>query len=297
MKRRIVDAHHHLWDLDACCYPWLIEKGVKRFFGDPAAIQKNYLVDDLRSDASAYELEASVHIQVGVVAGDEVRETAWLEETAGRDGLPTAIVAYCDLESPQVERTIDAHRHHSRLRGVRQIVGRSAEEDAKTGSGALLDNPAWRDGLALLNEHGLTFDLQLIPPQLPRAAEVMASVDGLGVALCHCGSPWDRSPSGLRDWRRGLELLAENDRVHCKISGLAMFDHDWEIDDIRPLIETCIDVFGPARCMFGSNFPVDKLHKQYGEIWKAYERIAGELPQADQDRLFGATARAFYRLD
>ena len=68
---RIVDAHHHLWDLDAVRYPWLMARGVRRFFGDPTPIQKNYLVSDLRADADDYVIDASVHVQVGVAPGDE----------------------------------------------------------------------------------------------------------------------------------------------------------------------------------------------------------------------------------
>ena len=96
--RRIVDAHHHLWDLDVCHYPWLMARGVERFFGDPTPIQKNYGVADLREDAAGYDLVASVHVQVGVTPGDEVRETAWLQQTGDADGLPSAIVAYCELD-------------------------------------------------------------------------------------------------------------------------------------------------------------------------------------------------------
>ena len=74
--RRIVDAHHHLWDLEACDYPWLMAKGVTRFFGDPTPIQKNYLVSDLRRDAHHYQVDASVHIQVGVAPGREIDNLA-----------------------------------------------------------------------------------------------------------------------------------------------------------------------------------------------------------------------------
>ena len=166
VKRRIIDAHHHLWDLDACHYPWLMEKGVPRFFGDPAPIQKNYLVADLRRDASSYELAGSVHVQVGVASGDEVRETEWLEACAAEHGLPSAVVAFCDLAADNVASVLDEHSRSTRLRGVRQIVGRSAEEDAVTGSAALLDDPRWRDGLLELRERQLSFDLQLIPDKI-----------------------------------------------------------------------------------------------------------------------------------
>ena len=295
--RRIVDAHHHLWDLDACHYPWLMARGVRRFFGDPTPIQKNYLVSDLRDDANDYILDASVHIQVGVAEGDELDETAWLENTADVDGLPSAIVAYCDLASPEAARVLESQLGYARVRGVRQIVGRSAEEDAASGTNALLDDPEWRYNLEMLGELGLSFDLQLTPQQVPRVAEILSGLPDLDVALCHCGSPWDQTPGGLAAWRNGLALLAALPSVYCKISGLGMFDHDWTTDSIRPIVESCVETFGARRCMFGSNFPVDKLHASYRKIWTAYEEIVSSLDGNEQASLFGETARLFYRID
>lgn len=294
--RSIIDAHHHLWDLEACHYPWLMEKGVVRFFGDPASIQRNYLVPELRQDASSFELAGTVHVQVGVAAGDEVKETQWLEETADKHGLPSALVAYCDLAADNVHQVLDSHAEASRLRGVRQIVGRSAEEDAATGSATLLDNAMWRENLGSLRERHLSFDLQLIPPQLKKVADLLATVPGLKVALCHCGSPWDQSQQGLQSWREGLQRLARSPDVYCKISGLSMFNHDWTLEELRPIIESCVDIFGPKRCMFGSNFPVDKLHKTWDDVWFAYEEIASQYTGAEQARLFRETAAEFYRL-
>jgi predicted TIM-barrel fold metal-dependent hydrolase len=295
-RRQIVDAHHHLWDLGTCRYPWLEEKGVLRFFGDPAPIQRNYLHAELRDDAANYELSASVHIQVGVAEGDELRESEWLEECATDSGLPSAIVAFCDLASPAAERQLALQQSISRVRGIRQIVGRSAEEDAHTGSAALLEDSIWIDNLGTLRDRELSFDLQLVPQQARRAANVFRQISGLRVALCHCGSPWDQSRRGLASWREGLAALAENQDMYCKISGLAMFKHDWSIGDIEPIIRACIDIFSPQRCMFGSNFPVDKLHKSYAEIWGAYEEMTAQYSDAEQAMMFAGTAQEFYRL-
>lgn len=294
---RIVDAHHHLWDLDAVRYPWLMARGVRRFFGDPTPIQKNYLVADLRADADDYVIDASVHVQVGVAPGDEVAETAWLQATAERDGLPSAIVAFVELEKPNAMSIVEQHLAHSRVRGVRQIVGRSDDEDAVTGSGALVHDPRWCEHLAAVGELGLSFDLQLTPSQVADVADLLATLPQTPIALCHCGSPWDQTPKGLASWREGLKLLAQLPQVSVKISGLGMFDHDWSVDSIRPIIETCVDIFGPERAMFGSNFPVDKLHADFATVWGAYETITDALPDEDRRRLFGATARAFYRID
>ncbi len=294
--RSIVDAHHHLWDLEVCHYPWLMARGVKRFFGDPTPIQKNYLVDDLRADASGYQLAASVHIQVGVAPGDELRESEWLQAVGEEHGLPSAIVAYCELEDPGAPRHLEAQLRQSRVRGVRQIVGRSDAEDQQTGSGRIVGSSIWREHLAALAELGLSFDLQLTPPQVPRVAEALKDAPDTKVAVCHCGSPWDQTAKGLKDWRDGMALLASMPNVYCKISGLGMFDHDWTVDSIRPIVETCIELFGAERSMFGSNFPVDKLHASYADVFTAFEVIAAGLSEAEQAMLFSDTAKSFYRI-
>jgi len=293
---RIVDAHHHLWDLEACRYPWLMARGVSRFFGDPTPIQKDYLVADFRADAANYELAASVHVQVGVADGDELRETEWLQRTGDADGLPSVIVAYCALERDDAMAVLEGHLRHSRVRGVRQIVGRSDSEDAATRSAELIASRAWRSRLAALAGLGLSFDLQLTPGQVPAVADALAFAPDTRIALCHCGSPWDQSKAGLAAWRDGLKLLASHPNVYCKISGLGMFDHGWTEDSIRPIVESCIETFGASRCMFGSNFPVDKLHASYSKTWNAYRRITDSVDSAGQSRLFENTAREFYRI-
>ena len=295
--RTIVDAHHHLWDLDACHYPWLMEKGVRRFFGDPTPIQRNYLVGDLLVDAADYELAGSVHVQVGVAEGDELRESLWLDATADASGMPSAMVAFCDLSRDDAENQLEQQRSIGRVRGIRHIVGRSAEEDRATGSDELLASENWCANLAKLPALDLSFDLQMIPPQAPRVVQLLEGIPDLRVAVCHCGSPWDQSADGLVSWREGMRRLAKNPNVFCKISGLAMFDHTWSIDRIRPIVEECIALFSPQRCMFGSNFPVDKLHKSWSEVWGAYERIAAAYSDTEQAMLFAGTARRFYGLD
>ncbi len=294
--RAIIDAHHHLWDLAACHYPWLMASGVVRFFGDPTPIQKNYLVEDLRRDAANYDLQSSVHIQVGVAPGEELRETEWLQQVGDAQGLPGAIVAFAALDDPSAPRLFEMHAKNARVRGMRQIVGRSEEEDAVTGSRRLLDNPLWAENLAVLGDMGMSFDLQLTPGQVPRVAEILAAVPKTPVALCHCGSPWDQTDGGLAAWEQGIELLASLPNVSCKISGLGMFDHAWTVDSIRPVVEACIEHFGTSRAMLGSNFPVDRLHASYNRIWTAFEVITAGLSEQDQARLFAGTAKEFYRI-
>ncbi len=297
MVTEIVDAHHHLWKLDAVHYPWLMARGVKRFFGDPAPIQRDYSVDDFQADFGDLPVRQSVHIQVGAAPEQSLAESRWLQSVADDGGFPNAIVAFCDLTSPDAESQLSEQARIPNVRGIRQIVGREPEEDRLTGSGRLLDDERWQHGLGLLPGFGLSFDLQLIPPQLIAVAKILERHPDLAVALCHCGSPWDRSADGLDGWRRGLRALARLPNVYCKISGLGMFDHRWNTESIRPIVLDVLDIFGVERCMLGSNFPVDKLYGDYVNLWAAYASITASLTAAERRLLYAENARRFYRLE
>ncbi|MGI9285810.1 MAG: amidohydrolase family protein [Pseudomonadales bacterium] len=294
-----VDAHHHLWDLSACHYPWLMARGVQRFFGDPAPIQKNYLVADLLSESSVWVPEKSVHIQVGVDAADNINESRWLQTIADAPenrGFPHAIVAFCDLSAVDAAAQLEAQKHFPNIRGIRHIVGRHIDEDKLTGSNQLLTNPLWKENLARLSKLGLSFDLQLIPQQLEDLYLILKDIPRLKVALCHCGSPWDQTAAGIKHWCAGLRRLAQLPNLYCKISGLSMFNHDWTTEEIRPLILSCIEIFGQDRCMFGSNFPVDKLHTSYQCIWDAYNVTTADFSHGERTKLFKENAEQFYRM-
>lgn len=292
----IVDAHHHLWDLTHCHYPWLMEKGVKRFFGDPTPIQKNYLAEDFQADFGTLPVVKSVHIQVGVDLEDSVKETAWVQAQGDASGLANAIVAFCDLTQIDFEAQLDAHCAYENLRGVRQIVGRSAEEDAKLGTNALLSDQRFLAGLHRLAELGLSFDLQLTPPLMQAAAVLFSKVPKLKVALCHAGSPSDFSEDGMKMWAEGLNAFAALPNTICKLSGFGMFQPNWTQDSIRPLIVKAIEIFGPDRIAFASNFPVDKLAAGYGKVMGAYLDLTADFSPSERRAMFAETAERFYRI-
>jgi len=296
---QFVDTHHHLWDLDKIHYPWLTARGVTRFFGDPTPIQHNYLVNDFLDDIGDLPVTKSVHIQVGADIPDSVRESHWLQSEAERtpQGMPNAIIAFCDLGATGAAETLDAHAEFGNLRGVRQIVGRSPNEKSKSGDRLLLDDPVWRRNLASLPSRQLSFDLQLIPAQLPAVADILAEMPDLKVALCHCGSPHDQSAAGLAFWREGLARLAKLSNVFCKLSGFCMFEQNWNAERVRQTALTAIDVFGVERCMFGSNFPVEKLYVSYQELYACYLDIIDNFSETEKEALMAGNARQFYRLE
>lgn len=288
-----IDAHHHLWDLSSVYYPWLMETGAKRFFGDPTPIQRNYLIDEFRAEARACGVRASVHIQVG--AAEPMSEANWVQSVANdTPDWPLVQVVFCDLTDPDIENKLGALQNLSTVRGVRQIIGRAPEEDSITGTNDLLQSSAFVEGLKLAGELGLSFDLQLIPELMQATAEVLTQVQDTKIALCHAGSPHTRTPEGLAYWAQELNHLSSLPNVTCKLSGLGMFEHDWTKKTIQPIVETCLEQFGSERLMFGSNFPVDKLYSNYETLIDAYEEL---IPDHLHNRIFQGTAQEFYDLE
>lgn len=294
---RIVDAYHHLWDLGAKHrYLWLMKQRVVSFCVDPASIQRDYGVTKFQDDIGTLSVVGSVHIQIGVVSGDELAETYWLQDQHRRHGLPSAIVAFCDLTASSLPARLDDHRAADALRGIRQIVGRSAEEDRHMGSDALVDNHAFLEGLMHLAQRGLSFDLQLIPGQMERAAKLLRKVPNLRVALYHGGSLSNFSAEGRSRWKRGISRLAKLPNVICKLSGFGMFDKRWTADSIREQFHTVLDAFGPSRIAFGSNFPVDKMAMDYAQVWRRYLQLTAGLSISERQQMFHDTAADFYSL-
>jgi len=296
-RRKIVDAHHHLWDLGrAYNYPWLQDRplGVG-VCGDVSAIAGDYLLDDLAADTSGYELVKSVHIEA--VAADPITESQWLQDLADKRGFPHAIVARAELNAPDVERVLARQAEFANVRGIRHIVNWHSEPRLTfTNRSDLLTDPAWLAGFGLLKKYGLSFDLQLYPSQMEDAYGVAKRHPDTLVIVNHAGMPVDRDADGIAQWRTGMKRLASADNLVAKISGLGMVDWYWTADSIRPFVRDTIDCFGTDRVMFGSNFPVDQLYSSFAALYGAFEAIVSDFSEGDQDKMFRANALRHYRL-
>jgi predicted TIM-barrel fold metal-dependent hydrolase len=160
----------------------------------------------------------------------------------------------------------------------------------------LMDTPDWRRGLGLLLEHDLTLDLMVNAAQLGDAARLARDFPALRIAINHAGSPVDRAPITLQYWRDGLVRAAAEPNVWIKISDLAAYDHGWTVESYTPIVRAVIAAFGVERCMFGSDFPVARLHGSFSAHFNAFRAIVAELPGTAQQSLFHDNAARFYRL-
>jgi predicted TIM-barrel fold metal-dependent hydrolase len=297
---RIVDAHHHLWDLHENYYPWLCDRIGQRMYGDYRAIRRDYMLADFRADIGALPVTKSVHVQAEIDAGDPVRETRWLQSVAdapGSGGYPHAIVAYADLSAPaaDVDAMLAAHCACLNVRGIRQMVHQVLVPEMGHPIDYLAD-ARWRENLALLSRHGLSFDMQILPAQASVAVEVVEQHPGLQFVIVHAGQPRDQSPAGMSAWMECLQRMSALPNVAIKLSGFGMFDPNWTQETLRIMVLAAIDYFGPQRTMFGSNFPVDGMMRGYAAVWDAYDRITAHFDSVTRDALFHDTAERVYRI-
>ena len=295
---KIVDAHHHLWDLKANHYPWLLDPKTPRLYGDHAPICHDYVLADYLADIGSLEIVKSVHVQADHDFADPVKETRWLQSVADNAanprGLPNAIVAFADLAADDAADILEAHCQSPNMRAIRQALNGIVTNPARHPD--ILHDARWLSNVGLLRRFNLSFDLQVLPVQMASAAELIDQHPELPFVLLHIGLPMDQSEDGLRSWRTGLRLLAERPNLDVKISGFGMLDRKWTTESIRPLVLTTIEAFGPKRVMFGSNFPVDGMMASFDRIWQAYIEITASFSDDEKRMMFADNACRFYRI-
>jgi predicted TIM-barrel fold metal-dependent hydrolase len=293
----IIDPHHHLYDLKTGRYPWLQDEMLERVFGDYSAIRRDYLIDDFREDIKNQNVVKSVHLQVEYDHNNPVAETRWLQSVADQHGYPHGIVAFADLSAPDVQQTIEEHCAFPNVRGIRQCLNYH-RDPVKTfiDQPHLMSEARWQNGYGLLKRYDLSFDLQLYYTQMGEALALAKKFPDTPMVLNHTGMPVDRAPEEIAAWKASMKSLASAPNVFCKISGLGMGDWNWTTDSIKPFVLDAIDAFGTKRCMFASNFPVDKLFSTYDDVFNAFKTITRNFSDDERRALFHDNAERVYRL-
>ncbi|MDH3463865.1 MAG: amidohydrolase family protein [Acidimicrobiia bacterium] len=282
-----IDTHHHLWDLDRFAPSWLEESEPleNSLIDDYAPIRVPYQIEDLLLDFDGSSVVKSVHVQTGYAGLDPVDETQWLQNIADVHGFPHGIVAYTDLAAGSVEADLERHASFENLRGIRTFV-----------QGEDLLEPAIVRGLAAMAHLDLTYDLSTTWEGMEGARKMADTNGNLRIILGHAGFPLARSTEYFKKWSGGMRLLAGAQNVTVKISGLGLADHSWSTDSIRPWVLEVIEVFGVDRCMFGTNWPVDKLFSSYQRLVDSYRSIIADFSLEEQEKLLWRNAEWRYRL-
>jgi predicted TIM-barrel fold metal-dependent hydrolase len=296
----LIDAHHHFWDLERNYHPWLRDQPlVSGRHGDYAAIRDTYLPDHYRIDWSQMNVVRSVHVEAEWDRENELGETQWLHEINEAHGFPNAIVAHAQLDAPNVAELLAQHRAYSLVRGIRhKPTAAGSPEEVVTGAPGSMSDPVWRKGYALLQDYGLSFDLQTPYWHLGEAAELARAFPRTLIILNHTGLPAHRDEARLGAWREAMTTAAAVPNIVVKISGLGEPHlQPWTVPRHLDVVVDAVEIFGVERCMFGSNFPVDRLYAPYETIMRGFMEMTRVYSMAERRAMFHDNAAAYYRID
>jgi predicted TIM-barrel fold metal-dependent hydrolase len=283
----LVDAHQHFWDPAVNPYPWLSTAPLPGFrYGDYSALRRRYLPEDYARDTTGFTVAATVHVEAEWDRADPVAETRWLASVRRRHGRPTVAVAHAALERDDAEAVLAAHAAFDFVRGIRQKPEPGQMSDAR-----------WRRGYAWLARHRLSYDLQAPCGLFAEAAALARDFPDTPIVVNHTGLPVDRSEAGLAAWRRALETVAAPPNVALKISGLGRPDKSWPVASNERVVRDALAIFGVARCLFASNYPVDSLCASFEAIYRAFGEFTADRPETERRALFADNARRIYRMD
>lgn len=278
----IIDAHQHVWDPARARYDWLGP--------ELAPIDQAMTFAQLRPSLGRAGVDATVLVQ----SADNDEDTALMLEVAQANPEIAAVVAYAPLEQPaQVAAHIESFRGNSLIVGVRNLIHTLPDPE-------WLLRPDVDEGLGLLEDAGLSFDLvAVLPEHLALVPTLVERHPRLRIVIDHLAKP----PIGLADrepWWSLIERAAESPTVYAKVSGLysaAGESGSWTPDTVRPALHRALELFSCDRLMYGGDWPISVLSGGYDRVWDGLSELFSELSAADRARILGATAIEFYRID
>lgn len=292
---RIIDAHHHIWRREDL--PWLVGPMQPRIFGPYEPIRRDYLIGEYRADVARANVYRSVYVQANWAKNRFLDEVDYVTGAHDETGWPHAIVAYADVTVEDARPQFDRLAKRKLVRGIRMQLHWHAKEEYRFAARSdLCTDPLVQKNVARLAEYGFVFDLQVFAPQMKMAAELVDACPGVTFVLQHAGMLEDVSPEGVAEWQAGMKLLAARPNVVAKLSGLGTFLRANESKFIALVVEETVKMFGAGRCLFGSNFPIEKLWTSYDNLINAYRAATRTMSDAEKQSIFHDTAAGIYRL-
>lgn len=276
----VVDAHQHFWDRSQPFdYAWLDTEA-------KAPIRHDHMPHDLEP----LQRQAGVDYTVCVQTQHNLAENRWALGLAERHPFIAGVVGWVDLASPDCARQLAELKDHPKFVGVRHVTQDEPDDD-------FIVRPDVLRGLAILQKHGVPFDLLFHVRHLRHVPALARQLPDLPMVIDHLAKPNIRERR-YDDWRLPFCEAGKFPNIYCKLSGMiteADWRH-WKPSDLKPYVQTALETFGPARCLFGSDWPVCKLAGAYAQVKAALEDVLGPLTQAERDLIFGGAAMQFYGL-
>ncbi len=291
----IIDTHQHLWDRRQLNLPWLDNA--------PKILQHDYTTEVYQQAFAGYRVK-SIYMEVDVAPSDHVKEADFVVDLA-RQVKTTTIAATIGGRpaDPAFEAYVKRYAGNGIVKGLRQVL-----HGDSTPKGFCLQ-PAFVQGVRTLGAHGLNFELTMRPMELMDGVKLTELCPDTHFVLDHCGNgdPKTFNPklgpdlkrNGTADgWKRGIDAFAKRPNVICKISGIlaSVPPNQWKAEDLAPVVNHCLDSFGPKRVVFGGDWPVCLLGGKVNEWIEALKQIIAHRSEDERRRLWSGNAIKHYRL-
>ncbi|MFL6578325.1 MAG: amidohydrolase family protein [Povalibacter sp.] len=276
-----IDSHVHLWRFEADDYPWI------------SAEMQSLKQDRLASDLRPLMLEQGIDACIAVQAREKEEETDSLLDLANDSPWIAAVIGWVDLTRDDISPRLEHWADVDRLRGFRYVLQNNPETPALVSSAAFLS------GVRLLQNRSLVYEILISADQLKVMHPFCRALDDHWLVLDHLGKP-DIRGRLLENWRRDVEPLARMPHVVCKLSGLVTEAADatgkFDESHLHEYLDAALELFGPDRILFGTDWPVCTLVSSYAETTRIIERWSSRLSPAEQASLWGNTAARVYGL-
>jgi L-fuconolactonase len=274
----LIDSHQHFWRYNAAEYGWIDESMLP--------LRRDFLPGDLKVEMDSLGIRASIAVQASQTEG----ETRWLLGLSDRHRFVAGVVGWVDLQADDIEIRLARAAAHPKLVGVRHVL--QSEPDDR-----FMLRPAFRRGIAVLHDFGLTYDILIYPRHLPVASEFVAEFPMQPFVLDHLAKPQIKVRE-IDRWARDLRVLAAAPNVSCKLSGLVTEADwkNWKPEDIHPYLDVAFDCFGARRLIAGSDWPVCTVAGSYSRTMAVVSDYLDRRPAPEREAVLGGNARRVWRL-
>ncbi|MGX5819291.1 amidohydrolase family protein [Chitinophaga lutea] len=274
-----IDSHQHFWIFRDMKDPsWIND--------DMAVLRKDYQPGDVWPEMAAQGIAGCVAVQ----ADQTEEETLYLLQLAEKHDYIRGVVGWIDLRAPDIRERLQFFSAFPKLKGFRHIVQAERDDD-------FLLRPDFQRGVGMLAEYDFTYDVLIYPRHLPRALRLVERFPGQAFVIDHLAKPFIKRGK-IDQWKRDITPFARHSNVCCKIAGLtteADWRH-WRQEDFSAYLAVALDVFGPDRLMFGSDWPVCLPSASYAAVCQIVERAIQSLTAAEKEQIWGGVCARFYHL-
>jgi predicted TIM-barrel fold metal-dependent hydrolase len=291
----IVDSNVHLWDGSRNPVFWLADRSLVRdLIGDYDSLPDVYTLRDYEAETASLGVRGIVWSDAG--AADPVAAAEWVQRQDDGRGLVTGLVSLGDPASPDFVDLLDRLARVPLVHSVRVRLASGLAPDGG-GSGSevgFLDRGGVMRHFAVMADRGLVATIEATGEQLDAVARLADEVRELRIVVDHFGWPTDLSDAGRAVHRQRLTELAARPNVATRLDAIGTIFGSWTIEQVSPWLRSVVDVFGPDRCMLGSDLPIERLRSSFAGLYDAYGQIFADLPAEARADLFGRSAERWY---